>query len=58
MYCLKCKTHTDTESIKFVKSKNGKNMKQGICKKCGKRKSQFVKAQDVSGGGSKKKLQI
>ena len=49
MYCVKCKKTTDTSGVKFVVSKNGRNMKRGTCVICGTTKTQFIKAQE---GGS------
>lgn len=42
IYCLKCKTHTDTKDITEVTSKNGRLMKKGICAVCGSKKSVFL----------------
>ena len=45
MYCVKCKKATDTSDVLFVVSKNGRNMKRGMCVICGTTKTQFIKAQ-------------
>lgn len=42
MYCLKCKTHTDTKDIYETTSKNNRLMKKGICSVCGSKKSVFL----------------
>ena len=49
MYCVKCKKATDTSDVQFAVSKNGRNMKRGMCVICGTTKMQFIKAQK---GGS------
>ena len=49
MYCVKCKKATDTSDVQFAVSKNGRNMKRGMCVICGTTKTQFIKAQK---GGS------
>ena len=46
MYCVKCKKKTtDTSDIQFAVSKNGRNMKRGMCMICGMTKTRFIKAQ-------------
>ena len=55
MYCVKCKSNTNTVNIKHVITKNKRYMKQGICTLCGIQKSQFISKQS-SGFGVKKKL--
>ena len=49
MYCVKCKKATDTSNEQFTVSKNGRNMKRGMCVICGRIKTQFIKTQE---GGS------
>ena len=49
MHCVKCKKATDTSGVRFVVSKNGRNMKRGTCVICGKTKTRFIKVQE---GGS------
>ena len=44
IYCLKCKTKTDTLEIKQIKSKNNRLMLQGKCALCGTNKSRFISA--------------
>ena len=44
IYCLKCKTKTDTCEIKQIKSKNNRLMLQGKCVLCGTTKSRFISA--------------
>ena len=53
MYCLKCKQLTDTNNVERVVTRNGRNMKRGICVICGSVKTQFVsvKTQKTDGGG-------
>lgn len=50
MYCVKCKSKTDTNNLQSVVSKNGRNMLRGVCVVCGTTKTQFVKASRSSGG--------
>ena len=54
MYCVKCKKATDTSGVQFAVSKNGRNMKRGMCIICGTTKTQFIKAQ--KGGSLFKKV--
>ena len=42
-YCVKCKEKTEMKSEKKLKSKNGRNMIQGVCSKCGTKMSIFTK---------------
>jgi hypothetical protein len=49
LYCVKCKSKTETSSITRVMSKNSRSMLKGICIVCGKKKSSFVSSK--SGGG-------
>ena len=39
IYCLKCKSKTDTLKVQKINN----NRVIGICKKCGCKKSQFIK---------------
>ena len=48
MYCVTCRK-ADTSNVEFTVSKNGRNMKRGICVICRTTKTQFIKAQK---GGS------
>ena len=48
MYCVQCKKITDTSNIQNTVSKNGRNMKRGICVICGTTKTQFIKTQKGS----------
>ena len=50
MYCVKCKTKTESEDVQTVTSKNGRPMARGRCVVCGKIKTQFVKGLVVDGG--------
>jgi hypothetical protein len=43
LYCVKCKSKTDTADLQKVVSKNGRNMLRGKCVVCGTTKTQFVK---------------
>ena len=43
IYCIKCKTKTDTENPKKVTSAKGANMLQGQCKVCNCKKSKLIK---------------
>jgi hypothetical protein len=49
IYCVKCKTKTESEDVQTVTSKNGRPMARGRCAVCGKNKTQFVKGL-VDGG--------
>ena len=49
IYCLKCKTKTDTLEIEQRKSKNNRLMLQGKCLLCGTTKSRFIKNQEGKG---------
>ena len=49
IYCLKCKTKTDTLEIKQIKSRNNRLMLQGKCALCGTTKSRFIKNQEGKG---------
>ena len=50
MYCLKCKSKTNSNNIQEVLSKNGRLMLSATCNICGRKKSQFV-AKNKSGEG-------
>ena len=49
MYCLRCKTKTETKDVQNVTSKNNRPMLRGICSVCGKTKTQFVKGSQQGG---------
>jgi Domain of unknown function (DUF5679) len=49
IFCVKCKTSTNTIGVQDVTSKNGKCMLRGKCAVCGRIKTRFVK---TSYGGS------
>ena len=49
MYCLKCRSVTETENITTVISKNHRLMRRGQCDTCRKIKCQFVR-KDVADG--------
>ena len=44
MYCVKCKTHTETENVVYVVTRNRRTTLKGTCVVCGITKTQFVKA--------------
>ncbi|GFY22438.1 uncharacterized protein TNCV_2176991 [Trichonephila clavipes] len=39
IYCLKCKTHTDSKNVEHDTSKNGRPMMKGMCLDCGSKRS-------------------
>ena len=49
IYCLKCKTKTDTFEIEQSKSRNNRLMLQGKCALCGTTKSRFISAKEGKG---------
>ena len=49
IYCLKCKTKTDTLEIEQSKSRNNRLMLQGKCALCGTTKSRFISAKEGKG---------
>ena len=49
IYCLKCKTKTDTLEIEQSKSRNNRLMLQGKCALCGTTKSRFISAEEGKG---------
>ncbi len=42
-YCVKCRKMMSMSNEKKLKSKNGRNMIQGNCSKCGTKMSVFIK---------------
>ena len=50
IYCLKCKTKTDTLEIKQSKTRNNRLMLQGKCALCGTNKSRFISAKEGKEG--------
>ena len=50
IYCLKCKTKTDTLEIEQNKSRNNRLMLQGKCALCGTTKSRFASAKESASG--------
>ncbi|GFY22231.1 uncharacterized protein TNCV_3298741 [Trichonephila clavipes] len=42
IYCLKCKTHTDSKNVEHDTSKNGRPMMKGMCLDCGSKKCRFL----------------
>ena len=47
MFCVNCKTHTDTKFMENITSKNGRPMLRGRCSVCDKIKSSFVKGGSI-----------
>jgi len=43
MYCVKCRSNTETTDLQYVTSRNGKRMLRGKCMVCASIKIQFVK---------------
>ena len=43
MYCVKCRTVTNTLGARMVMSKNKRRMVRGKCRRCGKAKTRFVR---------------
>ena len=43
LYCVKCKSRTETRDIQNVVTKNNRPMLRGVCVVCGTTKTQFVK---------------
>src|ERR1043165_125852 len=50
LYCVKCKSRTETRDIQNVVSKNNRHMLRGVCAVCGTTKTQFVKEPPSKGG--------
>ena len=50
MYCVKCKSKTETRDIQNVVSKNDRPMLRGVCVVCGTTKTQFAKKSPSNGG--------
>ena len=50
MYCVKCKSKTETIDIQNVDSKNNRPMLRGVCVVCGTTKTQFAKKTSSNGG--------
>ena len=51
IYCLKCKTKTETISTIQSRSKNNRDVVKGVCSVCGKNKSVFVRGTASTGNG-------
>ena len=49
IYCLKCKTNTDSIDPKMFKTKNNRLIMKSKCIVCGTKKSRFIKEQDEKG---------
>lgn len=43
IFCVKCKTKTDTSKLTHTTAKNGRAMVKGVCDVCGGKKAQIVK---------------
>lgn len=52
MYCIRCKEHTGTSSVKTSLTKNNRRMKKGTCALCGSIKCQFLKSDEGKKGSS------
>ena len=50
LYCVKCRSRTETRDIQNVVSKNNRPMLRGVCVVCGTTKTQFVKGTPLNGG--------
>src|SRR2546428_579412 len=50
LYCVKCKSKTETRDIQNVVSKNDRPMLRGVCVVCGTTKTQFAKKSPSNGG--------
>lgn len=50
MYCVKCKSKTETVDVQNIISKNNRPMLRGKCAVCGTTKTQFVKISGKTGG--------
>ena len=44
IYCFKCRKYTETRDVKHKTTKNNRQMLQGICVVCGRKKSKFISA--------------
>ena len=44
IYCFKCRKYTETRDVKQKTTKNNRQMLQGICAVCGRKKSKFISA--------------
>jgi hypothetical protein len=42
MWCIKCRSQTETTNKKMSTSKNGRSMMTGKCQDCGTKKCKFV----------------
>lgn len=51
MYCVKCKTSTDTLKPQYSITKNNKYIKKGQCKQCKSTKTSFVTQETAKKGG-------
>ena len=48
-YCLVCKSNTENQDAKMMKTKNGRLMLSLNCAICGNKKSRFVKEKEAKG---------
>ena len=51
MYCLKCKRKTESDNIQVKITSNSRRRQTGVCKICGRNKSQFISNQQVNKSG-------
>lgn len=49
-YCLKCRTKTENKDETTETTKNNRIMLKSICVVCGRKKSMFLKKQQVGSG--------
>ena len=42
IYCLRCKNHTENDSVKQVTTTNNRQMLKGKCSECGSTKNRFI----------------
>lgn len=52
MYCIRCKKHTGTSSVKISLTRNNRRIKKGTCTLCGTTKCQFLKSDEGKKGSS------
>lgn len=42
IYCVKCKSSTETKDLKLAKTKNNRPVVKGTCSTCGRKKCKFL----------------
>ena len=47
-YSLKCRKNTESKTLKFARTKNGRIMLLSKCAVCDSKKSKFIKQQEAS----------